>query len=128
VLGALRKLPGPPKVLIGGQATATLTRWKIRDLDFHVAANLMDGLNFALTAFRRAKPKADLKQYLAAIGQRIRELRTRTGYTQAQLAESAGLNRAYIVLVEHGKQNISIGVVIKIANALGVPAEQLLAT
>jgi transcriptional regulator with XRE-family HTH domain len=44
------------------------------------------------------------------------------------LAESAGLNRAYIVLVEHGKQNISIGVVIKIANALGVRAEQLLAT
>jgi MerR family transcriptional regulator, light-induced transcriptional regulator len=128
VLGALRKLPGPPKVLIGGQATATLTRWKIRELDFHVAANLIDGLNFALTAFRRAKPKADLKQYLAAIGQRIRELRTRTGHTQAQLAESAGLNRAYIVLVEHGKQNISIGVVIKIANALGVPAEQLLAT
>jgi len=128
LLGALGKVPAPPKVLIGGQATATLTRWKIIDLDFHVAPNLMDGLNFALTAFRRAKPKADLKQYLAAIGQRIRELRTRTGHTQAQLAESAGLNRAYIVLVEHGKQNISIGVVIKIANALGVPAEQLLAT
>ena len=128
LLAALRKLPGPPKVLIGGQATATLNRWKLRDLDFHVALNLMDGLSFALTAFRRAKPKADLKQYLAAIGQRIRELRTRTGHTQAQLAESADLNRAYIVLVEQGKQNISMGVVVKIANALGVPAEQLLAT
>jgi transcriptional regulator with XRE-family HTH domain len=36
------------------------------------------------------------------------------------------LNRAYIVSVEHGKQNMSVGVIIKIANALGVPTERLL--
>jgi transcriptional regulator with XRE-family HTH domain len=86
----------------------------------------MAGLNLALGAFRSVRPKVNLEQYLKEIGQRIRELRTGAGHTQAQLAESAGLNRAYIVSVEHGKQNMSVGVIIKIANALGVPTERLL--
>lgn len=124
----LSKLAARPKVLIGGQATKTLIRWKVRNLDFNVAANLMDGLNFAQTALRFTQPKVDLEQYLREIGLRIRQLRTRAGQTQAQLAEAANLNRAYIVSVEHGKQNISMGVIIKIANALGVTAEQLLLT
>ena len=128
LLESLRKLETPPKVLIGGQASGTLTRWNIRDLDLNVAPNLMDGLNFALSAFRSAPPKTDLQHYLREIGLRIRELRTRTGHTQAQLAQLAGLNRAYIVSVERGKQNISMGVIIKIANALGVAAEHLLVT
>jgi methanogenic corrinoid protein MtbC1/DNA-binding XRE family transcriptional regulator len=126
LLDALGKLAVRPRVVIGGQATTTLTRWKINNLDFNVAPDLIDGLNGILNVFRSAQPKANLEQYLKEIGQRIRELRTGSGHTQAQLAESAGLNRAYIVSVEHGKQNISMAVVIKIANALGVPTERLL--
>jgi MerR family transcriptional regulator, light-induced transcriptional regulator len=126
-LGAtLRELAIPPKVIIGGDASANLRRWKPKDLDFKIAANLLEGMNIALSAFHSALPKADLEKYLKDIGQRIRELRTNTGQTQAQLAASAGLNRAYIVSVERGKQNISMAVVVKIANALGVSIEQLL--
>jgi methanogenic corrinoid protein MtbC1/DNA-binding XRE family transcriptional regulator len=126
LLEALSKLSARPWVLIGGQASAPLTRWKVRELDFHVAQDLMAGLNLALSAFRSAWPKANLEQYLKEIGQRIRELRIGAGHTQAQLAASAGLNRAYIVSVESGKQNMSVGVIIKIANALAVPTERLL--
>jgi methanogenic corrinoid protein MtbC1/DNA-binding XRE family transcriptional regulator len=128
LLEALSKLATPPKVLIGGQGAGTLTQWNVRDLDFTVASNLMDGLNLALSAFRSAQPKADLEKYLKEIGQRIRQFRTTIGQTQAQLARSAGLNRAYIVSVERGKQNISMAVIIKLANALGVSTEQLLVT
>ena len=128
LLEALSKLAARPNVLIGGQATETLARWKVGNLDFNVAANLMDGLNFAQTALRSTQPRVDLERYLREIGLRIRQLRTRAGRTQAQLAEAANLNRAYIVSVEHGKQNISMGVVIRIANALGVTTEQLLLT
>jgi methanogenic corrinoid protein MtbC1/DNA-binding XRE family transcriptional regulator len=128
LLQGLSNLAVRPKVLVGGQATRTLTRWKIRDLDFNVAPNLIDGLKVAVAAFRSAPPKEDLKQYLRDIGRRIRELRTKTGHTQVQLAQLAGLNRAYIVSVEQGKQNISLGVIIRIANALNVPADQLLVT
>lgn len=126
VLEALRKLTAPPQLLVGGQAAAALARRRIEDFDLNVASDLMNGMNLALTASRWGRPKADLMEYLAAIGRRVRELRTTSGHTQAQLAESAGLNRAYIVSVERGKQNISMGVIIKIANALGVAVEQLL--
>jgi methanogenic corrinoid protein MtbC1/DNA-binding XRE family transcriptional regulator len=127
LLTGLAKLPKPPRVLAGGQASFGLTENKIGDLDLIVAPDLREGLHRVLGAFRSTPPKVELKEYLKAIGQRIRALRTQTGRTQAQLAAAAGLNRAYIVSVEHGKQNITMGVVIKIANALGVSAGELLA-
>jgi methanogenic corrinoid protein MtbC1/DNA-binding XRE family transcriptional regulator len=123
---ALRKLAAPPKVVVGGQASGNLKGWKALGLDFNVAADLTEGLTLSLAALRSARPKTDLENYLKELGQRIRELRTRNEQTQAELAASAGLNRAYIVSVERGKQNITMGVVIKIANALGVSTDQLL--
>ena len=47
--------------------------------------------------------------------------------TQQELANASGLDRTYISLVEHGKQNLSIGAVLKIANALDAPLSDLLA-
>ena len=52
----------------------------------------------------------------------------RTGQTQAQLTESADLNRTYVVSVEQGKTERQHGVIIRIASALGGSAEQLLVT
>jgi methanogenic corrinoid protein MtbC1/DNA-binding XRE family transcriptional regulator len=127
LLAALAKLPTAARVIAGGQATLWLTGPKFSDLDLIVAPNLPDGLQLTLGAFRSAPPKAELKDYLKAIGRRIRELRTEAGKTQAQLAEAAGLNRAYIVSVEHGRQNITVGAVLRLANALGVAAADLLA-
>ena len=46
---------------------------------------------------------------------------------QQELADASGLDRTYISLVEHGKRNLSIGAVLKIANALEVPLGDLLA-
>jgi methanogenic corrinoid protein MtbC1/DNA-binding XRE family transcriptional regulator len=125
LLAALAKLPKAPRVLAGGQAISRLTR-NFNDLDLIVAPNLREGVQLTLGAFRSAPPRADLRDYLKAIGQRIREIRTEAGQTQAQLAAAAGLNRAYIVSVEHGKQNITMGVAVKIANALGISAAELL--
>ena len=47
--------------------------------------------------------------------------------TQQQLADASELDRTYISLVEHGKQNLSLDAVLKIANALEVPLSDLLA-
>ena len=46
--------------------------------------------------------------------------------TQQDLADAAGLDRTYISLVEHGRQNLTIGAVLKIAQALDVPIGDLL--
>ena len=47
-------------------------------------------------------------------------------WNQEQLAQASSLDRTYISAVENGKQNLTIGVVLKLAEALEVPIGQLL--
>lgn len=58
------------------------------------------------------------------IGQRIKELRAKQGYSQEQLAGLADLDRTYINSVENGRRNISINSLSKIALALGVSLKE----
>jgi transcriptional regulator with XRE-family HTH domain len=53
-------------------------------------------------------------------GQRIKELRARSGMSQEVLAHRAGLDRTYISGVERGERNISIMNIEKISSALQV--------
>lgn len=55
---------------------------------------------------------------------RIEELRRKKGMTQEQLAEKAGLHRAYFWDIENGR-NISVKTAYKIAHALGVKLSEL---
>ena len=54
------------------------------------------------------------------IGNRIRELRCRTGLSQEKFAQKIGMDRTYFASVELGKRNISIVNIEKIANGLDV--------
>lgn len=63
-----------------------------------------------------------------AIGKRIKELRIITKeYSQEQLADVIGCDRAYISRVESGKQNITIDNLNQICNALGVSLKDFFA-
>lgn len=53
-------------------------------------------------------------------GQRVRELRARSGISQEMLAYRSGLDRTYVSGVERGERNISIMNIEKIASALNV--------
>lgn len=59
----------------------------------------------------------DIKE---AVGKRVKELRNKIGISQEELADNAQLDRTYITSVEHGKRNISIVNVEKLAKALQV--------
>ena len=54
------------------------------------------------------------------IGNRIRELRSRTGLSQEKFAQKIGMDRTYFASAELGKRNISIVNIEKIANGLDV--------
>ena len=54
------------------------------------------------------------------IGNRIRELRSRTGLSQEKFAQKIGMDRTYFASVELGKRNISIVNIEKIANGLDI--------
>ena len=60
------------------------------------------------------------------MGRKVREIRKGLGWNQQQLADSADLDRTYISAVEHGKQNLTLGAIIKLADGLGVELGQLL--
>ena len=59
------------------------------------------------------------------MGRRIQELRTARGWTQQQLAEAARLDRTYISGLERGKQNPTLGALLRLARSLDTPVEQL---
>ena len=63
---------------------------------------------------------------MTAIGRRLNSIRTSRHMTQQELANTSGLDRTYISMVEHGKQNLTIGAVLRIADALGVPIGHLI--
>jgi transcriptional regulator with XRE-family HTH domain len=58
-------------------------------------------------------------------GQRVKELRARSGMSQEVLAHRAGLDRTYISGVERGGRNISILNIERIAQALSVTIEYI---
>ncbi|MBC7463843.1 MAG: helix-turn-helix domain-containing protein [Actinobacteria bacterium] len=58
-------------------------------------------------------------------GKRLRELRERAGYTQAELAEGIAAS-SYISLLEAGKRKPKLDLVIKLSDRLGVSSDELL--
>jgi transcriptional regulator with XRE-family HTH domain len=63
---------------------------------------------------------------LIRLGDRIRKLRKRCGWTQAEMAERVGIDRSFLADVERGKRNISILNLEIIAKGLRVSLSQLL--
>ena len=61
----------------------------------------------------------------AKIGNRIRELRMKTGLSQEKFAQKIGMDRTYFASVELGKRNISIVNIEKIANGLEISLSEL---
>jgi transcriptional regulator with XRE-family HTH domain len=61
----------------------------------------------------------------AAFGDALRQLRKDRGISQEGLALKSGLNRGYYGDVERGERNIALANILKIANALELPASQI---
>lgn len=55
------------------------------------------------------------------VGRRVRVLRTAAGLTQQELARRAKISAKFVSLVETGKVNTSIGVLSRVAAAVGIP-------
>ena len=57
-------------------------------------------------------------EVLSTIGKKIVERRKELNMTQEDLAYSADIDRTYVGYVENGRQNVSISMLCKFANAL----------
>ena len=70
--------------------------------------------------------EAELDEYLAAATP-LAYWRKRSGKTQAALAAEAGVSQPFLAQIETGKREGSVGVLAKIARALRVRIEDLVA-
>jgi methanogenic corrinoid protein MtbC1/DNA-binding XRE family transcriptional regulator len=123
---ALRKLGSSTPVLAGGAAlrgragaAATLG---VEAVALDARAGVQEARRFAGAA--RESP-GGVEDYFERLGRRVQELRSARGWTQQQLADEAGLDRTYISGLEHGKQNPTIGALLRLATALEAPLDRL---
>jgi transcriptional regulator with XRE-family HTH domain len=66
------------------------------------------------------------KQYLIQLGDNIRKIRSKQGYSQEEFAELAGFSRSYYTEIETGKRNISVLNLTKIIETLKVDPNELI--
>src|SRR5438105_3051818 len=75
------------------------------------------------------KPKPVSIEHAAIVkrfGERLRELRNQSGFTQEQLAEKAQITTSYVGRLERGGSAPGIDLVERLATALGVKVADLL--
>ncbi|MGO9174910.1 MAG: helix-turn-helix domain-containing protein [Desulfobaccales bacterium] len=63
--------------------------------------------------------------HLLALGKRIRDVRSKLGISQEELADRCSLHRTYIGGVERGERNISFESLLKISEALQIDCGEL---
>jgi transcriptional regulator with XRE-family HTH domain len=66
----------------------------------------------------------DLK---VVLGKRIRELRSKNGFSQESFADHCGLHRTYMGGIERGEHNLTIETLITVAKGLEITMSDLLA-
>jgi transcriptional regulator with XRE-family HTH domain len=59
-----------------------------------------------------------MQQIQRELGERIRKLRTRKGWSQEEFAAISGLHRTYIGAVERGEKNLTLSTMLTLAKTL----------
>ena len=125
-VGSLATLGNPPKILLGGPALGDTPHLAISMGADAIAQSLSDAVLEGRRLIGIAKEPVSLNDHLQNMGRKVQEIRRGLGWNQQQLADSADLDRTYISAVEHGKQNLTLGAIVKLADGLGVDLDQLL--
>lgn len=60
------------------------------------------------------------------LGQNLKRIRTKKKMSQGDIARALEVHRAYISGIESGKRNPTLATIQKLADALGVSADELL--
>lgn len=115
-----------PRVLFGGRAFSGNAGIAYEMGGDGFAGDALEALREARRLVGLEDETYSLELFLKNLGKRIQRLRKQAGWSQQKLAELAGLDRTYISGVEHGKQNVTLGAVSKIADALNLSLHEIL--
>jgi len=126
LIAELKKLKSPPKIIVGGSAfVANPAIAETLGADAYTS-DPQEAVTVARQLCGILNAENALAVYLRKLGHSVHEYRKLRGMSQQELATTSDLDRAYISAVEHGKQNISIGAISKLAKALDLSIEELL--
>lgn len=67
-----------------------------------------------------------MREISAKLGKNLKKIRTAKKLSQGAIARKLDVHRAYVSGIENGKRNPTLATVEKLANALGVSADELL--
>jgi len=67
-----------------------------------------------------------MPQISKKLGANIKKIRIRKKMSQGDICRAINMDRSYMSAIENGKKNITIGVLGKLASALGVSVNELL--
>lgn len=122
----LKHLKQRPELIVGGRAfseeneASALVKGISQASSPHEATILGRKLCGVLPA------EAGLDQLLRSIGAKLQARRKERGLSQKYVAAAAGLDRTYLSSIESGKQNISLGVLARLANELELELSELM--
>lgn len=119
-INQIQALDPAPIVLVGGPATEK-DMGELKKSGVLLAPDFISGIDMVKEAFGFLSDFNTLEEILISIGISIQNTRKARDMSQMELAQIAGVDRAYISLVENGKQNITMSALYKFSEALGVP-------
>jgi methanogenic corrinoid protein MtbC1/DNA-binding XRE family transcriptional regulator len=126
LVAELRKITAGPKILLGGAAFIGHPQLVESVKADAFSLDPQEAVTMARQVCGLLNAENALALFLRKLGHSVHEYRKLRGMSQQELADSSDLDRAYISAVEHGKQNISIGAISKLAKALALSIEELL--
>jgi len=121
----LSRMKNPPKLVIGGRVfEKTKPNPALKDIP--VTNDPREALRIGRELCGVSRSEAELEQLLAAVGQKLQARRKELRLSQKEVADRAELDRAYISSIEGGKQNVTLGVLLKLASVLELTVSELL--
>jgi transcriptional regulator with XRE-family HTH domain len=70
--------------------------------------------------------RAPLSEYRVLVGERVRDLRRTAELSQQRLADDVDMSTRYLGSVERGSVSVSLDVLVRLADGLGVQPSDLL--
>lgn len=126
VVRLLKSLPHKPYVVLGGRLACTMPDALSTLGADGSACDAQEALQLVRRLVGLPTTGVTLEQFLKGLGSRLQKCRKEQRMSQQQLADTSGLDRAYISAVEHGKHNLTLGAVMRLAEALGISMDELL--
>ena len=119
----LKDLSDPPVICVGGPVI------KENDENFSdvfIVRDPVSAIEHIEKVMGLAPGRVSLQEMLNSIGEKVQEIRKAKGLNQESLAKLAGVDRAYVSLVENGKQNLTMAALFNLSSALGVTIPTLI--